>query len=89
MGGHSRTDENVQEAERIGEKQTGDIYKRERKEENVRKKEIGREGDAREIQKQGRLWGEGKFIKAAEREREREDSKQMRKILKDQKNDET
>lgn len=46
LGGHSRTNENVQEAERIGEKQTGDIYKRakererekKRKEENVKKK---------------------------------------------------
>lgn len=40
LGGHSRTNENVQEAERIGGKQTGDIYKRvrERKERNVKKR---------------------------------------------------
>lgn len=48
LGGHSRTNENVQEAERIGEKQTGDIYKRvrerEREEENVKKR--NKKGDA-------------------------------------------
>lgn len=41
LGGHSRTNENVQEAERIGEKQTGDIYKWVKKREKEREKRRG------------------------------------------------
>ena len=51
LGGHSRTNENVQEAERIGEKQTGDIYKRVRERERERRgkenvKKRNKKGDA-------------------------------------------
>lgn len=73
LGGHSRTNENVQEAERIGGKQTGDIYKRvrERKERNVKKRNKKGGRRVRDTKTREIMGGGGMKIHQSRREREK------------------